>query len=128
MGRYEEGIPQAKAALEGYKLLCDTAGQAQSLITLALLLYQNQQFDDAEEAASRAIDLSEGGDPTPQHLTTNVGNMVWVSVTTTVCVCNIALNLGNDGVCVRNRGVHLRDTIANVKTVPYMFNPSSVWE
>ena len=57
----EEGIPLAKEALEIYERLGDTKGQAQCLIKFASLLSSNKQLDAAEEAASRAINLTEGG-------------------------------------------------------------------
>jgi len=54
---YEEGVQQAKEALEINKQLDNTLGQAHSLCTLAWLLYDDQQLDAAEEAAARSIDL-----------------------------------------------------------------------
>jgi len=57
MDLHEEGIEQARKALEIYKQLDDTVGQARCLIALALLLHNDRQPGDAEEAASRAIDL-----------------------------------------------------------------------
>ena len=54
-----EGIQQGKEALEIYKRLNDTSGQAHSLQTLSRLLNQDHQLDAAEEAASRAIDLAD---------------------------------------------------------------------
>ena len=56
----EEGIEQAKGALEIYERLGNTVEQAQCLIDLALLLRLDKQFDAAEEAASRAISLIPG--------------------------------------------------------------------
>ena len=53
----EEGIQQAKEAAEMFEQLGKTAGQAECLIDLAWLLYEDDQLDDAEEAVSRAIDL-----------------------------------------------------------------------
>ena len=53
----EEGIQQAREALEIYERLGDTGKQADCLIKLALLLNSDKQFDAAEEAALRAIDL-----------------------------------------------------------------------
>jgi len=53
----EEGIQQAKEALEIFEQLGDTAKQAESLITLACVLFDDRQLDAAEEAAFRAIDL-----------------------------------------------------------------------
>ena len=52
-----EGIQQAEEASEIFERLGDTTQQAGSLISLACLLHSNQQFDAAEEAASRAINL-----------------------------------------------------------------------
>ena len=56
-GLYAEGIRQAKEALEIYEQINDSIGQAQSLGDLASLLRSDKQFDAAETAASRAIDL-----------------------------------------------------------------------
>jgi len=52
-----QGIQLAEEALEIGKRLGDRVVQAQCLIVLAWLLYQNNQIDAAEEAAFRAIDL-----------------------------------------------------------------------
>ena len=57
MGLPEEGIQQAEEALGILERLGWTAGQAYCLIGLASLLLSNEQFDAAEEAASRAINL-----------------------------------------------------------------------
>ena len=57
-GLYKEGIAQAKEALEIYKRLNDILGQATSLQELGWLFYKNYQLDTAEEAALRAINLS----------------------------------------------------------------------
>ena len=57
MGLYREGIQQAREALEIYERLGDTGQQAYCLMKLALLLSSEEQFDAAEEAALRAIDL-----------------------------------------------------------------------
>jgi len=54
---YKEGIQQAEEALEIYKQLGDTVGQARQLNYLADLLCQDGQLDAAEKAASRAINL-----------------------------------------------------------------------
>ena len=64
-GLYGEGIQQAKEASEIFGRLGDTGKQAQCLIVLASSLRREQQLDAAEEAASRAINLSENRD---QHL------------------------------------------------------------
>jgi tetratricopeptide (TPR) repeat protein len=57
IGLYEEGIQQAREALEVYERLGDTAEHADCLIRFAWLLHSDKQFDAAEEAASHAIDL-----------------------------------------------------------------------
>ena len=63
VGHYQEGIQQAKEALEILEQLGDTVEQAQCLINLARLFRWDKQLDAAEEAVSRAIDLtSEEGD------------------------------------------------------------------
>ena len=57
LGLCEEGVEQAKEALGILEQLGDTGGQAQCLISLAWLLYEDNQLDTAEESASRAIGL-----------------------------------------------------------------------
>ena len=57
---HEEGIQQAKEALEICERLNDTFQRARSLRGLARSLYDDQQFDAAEEAASRSMDLPVG--------------------------------------------------------------------
>jgi len=57
IGLYEEGIEQAKDALEIWEELNDTGRQAACLIKLAFLLHDDKQLDAAEETASRAIHL-----------------------------------------------------------------------
>ena len=60
MDLYEEGIEEAKEALEIFEGLSDTVGRAQCSIDLAQLFYYDDQLDAAEEAASHAISpLSE---------------------------------------------------------------------
>ena len=59
LGLYNEGITQAKEALEIYERLNNMLGQAHSLQELTSLLYREKQFDAAEEAALRAIDFSD---------------------------------------------------------------------
>jgi len=54
---YEEGIQQAKEALEIYARLGDTTSQASCLIYLARLLHFDKQLDAAVIAAARAIKL-----------------------------------------------------------------------
>ena len=59
----KEGIQQVGEALEIYKRLNDISGQASSSRLLARLLFNDNQLDAAEEAASRTIDLlSNEGD------------------------------------------------------------------
>ena len=57
IGLCEEGIRQAKEALEMHKELGDTVGQAECSTRLAYVLYDDSQLDAAEEAASHAINL-----------------------------------------------------------------------
>ena len=58
LGLHEEGIQQVKEALGIYEQLGGALGQAQSWQQLAWLLYGSGQFDAAEAAALRAINLS----------------------------------------------------------------------
>jgi len=60
LGLHEEGMQQAREALEIYEELNDTFQRAHSLHLLAWLLYQDQQLDAAEEAASQSINLLPG--------------------------------------------------------------------
>ena len=62
---YKEGIAQAKEALEIYEHLDHISGQARSWQQLAWLFYDDKQLDATEEAALRAIDLSNEGDQFP---------------------------------------------------------------
>ena len=57
LGLYEEGVERAKEALGIHERLGDVRGQGQSLQQLAWMLYSTKQFDAAEEAALRVIDL-----------------------------------------------------------------------
>ena len=57
LGLREEGMRQAKDALEIYQRLNDTLSQGRSWILLTHLLFSDKQLDAAEEAASRAINL-----------------------------------------------------------------------
>ena len=57
LGLYEEGIQQAKEALEFFERTNNTIAQAQALDDLARLLFDSNQLDVAEDAASRAINL-----------------------------------------------------------------------
>jgi len=57
MGLHKEGIRLAKEALEMGEWLGDRVVQAQGLAALARRLRQDEQFNAAEEAASRAIGL-----------------------------------------------------------------------
>ena len=60
MGLYEEGIEAVKEALGIFERLDDTTGQADCLIKLARLFCDDEKFDAAEEAASRAISILPG--------------------------------------------------------------------
>jgi tetratricopeptide (TPR) repeat protein len=60
LGLHDEGIRHAKRASEIYERINDTIGQGQSLNDLAWLLFGCEQFDAAEDTASRAIDLLTG--------------------------------------------------------------------
>ena len=62
LGGREEGIKQAKEALEISERLGDTIEQARCLDGLAWLLLADKQFNAAGDAASRAIDLISGKD------------------------------------------------------------------
>jgi tetratricopeptide (TPR) repeat protein len=62
LGLYEEGIQQAREALEIYERAGNTTAQADCLKNLTWLLYRDNQLDAAENAASRAIDLVSGKD------------------------------------------------------------------
>ena len=55
LGLCEEGIRQAKEALDIYDQIRDTMGKLLCLSGLAFLLLDNKQLDSAENAASRAI-------------------------------------------------------------------------
>jgi tetratricopeptide (TPR) repeat protein len=57
MGLHKEGIQQVEKALEIYRRLGATGKQAESLTSLARMLYKDKQFDAAEETAFRAITL-----------------------------------------------------------------------
>ena len=57
---YEEGIEQAKEAVEIFKRIGNTIQQIQSSLDLAWLLHEDKQLDGAEDVASRAIDLIPG--------------------------------------------------------------------
>ena len=57
IGLHEEGVRQAREALEIYERLGDTEKQADCLIKLAGLLGSGEQFDAAEEAIFHAIAL-----------------------------------------------------------------------
>ena len=62
MDLLEEGIQQAREALGIYGRLGRTGERVYCLIILASLLRQDKQLDAAEEAASRAVDLSADRD------------------------------------------------------------------
>jgi len=57
LGLHKEGIEQAEEALGIYKQTNDVLGQTSSLRRLSLLLLHDKQFDYAEEAASKVINL-----------------------------------------------------------------------
>ena len=57
LGLGEEGIQQARDALEIYERLGDAVGQADSLMDLAQLLLQDKQLDAAEKSMTPAINL-----------------------------------------------------------------------
>jgi hypothetical protein len=57
MGLFKEGIEQAREAAEIYERLGDKTEQAECLVDLAWLLYNDYQLDAAEEAVSRAINF-----------------------------------------------------------------------
>ena len=66
LGLYKEGIEHAAESLEICKRLDDVSGQAGSWQQLGWLLYEDERFDTAEEAASRVIDLlSDASDQFP---------------------------------------------------------------
>ena len=54
---YEEGIRQSKEALETCERLGDAGGQAMGWYSLGWLLFDDEQFDAAEEAGFHAIKL-----------------------------------------------------------------------
>ena len=60
LGLNEEGLSQAKEALEIYERFHNVFGQVQSLLWFAWMLCDDNQVDAAEEAGSRALDLSSG--------------------------------------------------------------------
>ena len=57
LGIVEEGIPQAREALEIYQRIGTTAYQVECLNSLTTLLLQDGELDAAKEAGSQAIDL-----------------------------------------------------------------------
>jgi tetratricopeptide (TPR) repeat protein len=64
MGLYGEGVEMAKEALEILERLGKIGQQGRCLKRLARLYHSNNEFDAAEEAASRAMDLvSKEGNP-----------------------------------------------------------------
>jgi len=62
LGRYTEGIQQAKEAAEIYQQLENRKGQVQALQNLAWLFVDDKQLEAAEEAASQAINLQDDSD------------------------------------------------------------------
>ena len=63
IGLSKEGIQQAREALDICGRLDETGMQVDGLITLAESLHADGQLDAAEEAASRALHLSENPNP-----------------------------------------------------------------
>ena len=61
-GLYEEGIQLVEEALEVFEQLGETAEQVSCLKYLAWVLYEDEQLDATEEAASRSIHLLLGED------------------------------------------------------------------
>ena len=57
LGLFNEGIGQAREALEIYERFGDAAGQGQCLVRLAVLLHADKQLDASEEAASGAAKI-----------------------------------------------------------------------
>ena len=57
---HEEGVERVKEGMEIFERLSDSVGQTRALRSLARLLYVGTQLNAAEEAASRAINLSPG--------------------------------------------------------------------
>ena len=57
LGLLKEGIERVEEALAIYERLNNITGQARSWVELASLLYEDEQRDVAEEAASRVLDL-----------------------------------------------------------------------
>ena len=62
MGLHDQGIRTAKEALEILERSDDTVSRALGLTDLAWLYHDVNQLDAAEEAASRAIDLTSKED------------------------------------------------------------------
>ena len=62
LGLHKEGVEQAKEALEICKRLDNITGQGLTWKNLAVSLYGDKQFDAAQEAALRGIDLLADGD------------------------------------------------------------------
>ena len=64
LGLFEEGIQQAKEALEIEQWLNNISGQVRCWISLARLSFSNKQLNTAEEAVSQAINLLSAGEST----------------------------------------------------------------
>ena len=60
MGLYEEGMGQAKEAIEIFERLGDTKKQAERQTEIAFLFLADNKLDAAEEAGLRALDLCSG--------------------------------------------------------------------
>ena len=67
LGLYEEGIQQAREALENFGRFGETGKQTRCLIVLASLLSKDKQLDAAKEAVSRAMHLPGNRDQLELH-------------------------------------------------------------
>jgi tetratricopeptide (TPR) repeat protein len=96
MDLYDEGIPQAREASEIYERLGDTVEQARCLTQLAWLLHYDKQFDAAEIAASRAIDLLQEKEDRFQvcHCHHVLGTIYYSKGETTKAIQNLEIALG----------------------------------
>ena len=109
IGLREEGMQQAREALEIYERLGDTGKQADSLIKLARLLGSENQFDAAEEAAFRAIALLPGE-----------------SEQFRVCQSRLALNGIYQSKGEIDKAIHHHEAIIGVAT-PFNWNDELFW-
>ena len=77
LGLYKEALQQLKEASEIYKRLNHTTGQAEYWQQLAQVLWEDQQLGAAEEAALRAIDLSDGEQNMLCNCYRSLGEISW---------------------------------------------------